>query len=321
MYDADDYPHQIGTEPNFSESMYFHFADTASGLNGFLRLANRPNEGRGERTVCIFLQDGRVAFSFARPRFANPLDFRAGGLAVEIEEPFTRHRVTYDGDAHLLADPSLMSDPKTALSTSPTVPVQAELAFRAASGTWADSLDKEMEFVANHYEQFMTVTGTVEVGGQSFEIDGRGVRDHSWGPRSWQAPYFYRWIHGSRDGFGFAAGILGKRDAPTGMGGFVWEGTEVHALDEVHIRTTWAQGSDDDMRTIKLVATAGDRTWSLAGTVDNAVPLRNRTEAGTTRILENALRWSHEGHEMLGVAEYLDQVVDGVPVGNDAYDR
>ncbi len=43
----DDYTHVVGPEHNFNESMYFEFHDPATGLGGFLRLANRPNEGIG----------------------------------------------------------------------------------------------------------------------------------------------------------------------------------------------------------------------------------------------------------------------------------
>jgi hypothetical protein len=66
----DDHVHPIGPEPNFNESMYFHFHDPAHQIGGFLRLANRPNEGRGERTVCLYMPDGTVAFGFDRPKLA-----------------------------------------------------------------------------------------------------------------------------------------------------------------------------------------------------------------------------------------------------------
>ena len=46
----DDHPHPIGPEPNFNESQYFHFYDSTARVGGFLRLANRPNEGRGWTT-------------------------------------------------------------------------------------------------------------------------------------------------------------------------------------------------------------------------------------------------------------------------------
>jgi hypothetical protein len=321
MHESDDFPHSIGPEPNFNESMYFQFAELASGLNGFVRLANRPNEGRGERTICLFCPDGRVGFSFSRPIFADPAILDAGGVTIEIQSPFKRQHVSYVGDVSILDNPAAMRDPRAALTGSPTEPALIELTFTSAATAWADSLDKKGDFVANHYEQFMTVDGTVDIGGQVTHLAGRGLRDHSWGPRSWQAPYFYRWIHGSRDSFGFAAGILGSPDGEPTMGGFIWEGEDIHPLDEVDIRTTWAPSSIYEMQLVSLTAVASGRRWSLSGKVETAIPLRSRTADGTTRILENSMRWSHEGEEMLGIAECLDQIIDGEPVGVAAYDQ
>jgi hypothetical protein len=45
------------------------------------------------------------------------------------------------------------------------------------------------------------------------------------------------------------------------------------------------------------------------------VPLRNRRDGKTTRITEGMTRWRHGSLEGSGLAEYLDQIVDGRPVG------
>src|SRR5262249_13037124 len=84
----DDYLHPVGPEANFNESMYFQFHDATHRIGGFLRLANRPNEGRGERTVCLYLSDGCVAFGFARPTFPSNERFHAGGLSINVVSPF-----------------------------------------------------------------------------------------------------------------------------------------------------------------------------------------------------------------------------------------
>ncbi|WP_433709321.1 hypothetical protein ACQP2U_22680 [Nocardia sp. CA-084685] len=56
----------------------------------------------------------------------------------------------------------------------------------------------------------MAVAGAITVDGTVFEIAGAGLRDHSWGPRSWQAPWFYRWLHGSSPQFGFMGAFFDK---------------------------------------------------------------------------------------------------------------
>ena len=49
----------------------------------------------------------------------------------------------------------------------------------------------------------------IRVGDEEWEVDGYGLRDHSWGPRFWQAPWWYRWltVNFGEDG-GFVVSII-----------------------------------------------------------------------------------------------------------------
>ena len=155
---ADDYVHPIGPEPNFNESMYFHFFDPLHRVGGFVRLANRPNEGRGERTVCLYLADGSVAFGYARPEFADSSRFDAGGLTVESVVPFERLRVSFEGLVNVLDDPAAMADPKAALSASPTAQCNIGFDLTALAPPHAETFDGDGEsFAPNHYEQLLSL--------------------------------------------------------------------------------------------------------------------------------------------------------------------
>ena len=44
----DEYTHPIEAAENFNESMYFNLFDPERKLGGWFRLANRPNEGKGD---------------------------------------------------------------------------------------------------------------------------------------------------------------------------------------------------------------------------------------------------------------------------------
>ena len=46
----------------------------------------------------------------------------------------------------------------------------------------------------HHYEQPGSLAGVLEVGGARVPIAGRGMRDHSWGVRDWQAVPYWRWF-------------------------------------------------------------------------------------------------------------------------------
>ena len=62
----DEYTHPIEAAENFNESMYFNVFDPERRIGGWFRLANRPNEGRGEMSCCVYLPDGRIGFMLDR---------------------------------------------------------------------------------------------------------------------------------------------------------------------------------------------------------------------------------------------------------------
>jgi hypothetical protein len=317
---TDDYVHPVGPEPNFNESMYFHFHDAKAGLGGFLRLAKRPNEGRGERTVCLYLPDGSVAFGFARPDVDADDSFYGAGLTVEVVEPFQHVRVTFAGTVNLLSDPAALRDPKAALASTPRTGCTVSLDLRAAAPPYAETFDGDGEsFAPNHYEQLMTVNGSLTLGDTTNDLTGFGLRDHSWGPRSWQAPHFYRWVHGSAHGLGFMGAYFGAADGADRSGGFVWDGTDLHVCDDVEVSTE--RDDESQPRSVTVVLTAARRRWVFRGDVDAVVPLRHRRAdddggLNATRIAEAATEWTAEdGTTLHGMSEYLDQVHDGQLVG------
>lgn len=320
MRPEDDYTHPVGSEPNFNESMYFHFHDPGQQVGGFLRLANRPNEGRGEMTVCLYLPDGAVAFAYARPKIISNESFDAGGMRFVVREPMRRIDVSYSGEVFVLHDPSVLADPKSAFRSSPNAPCSLELELSMTAPVFDHSFDTdEGSFAPNHYEQVHSARGRLRVGDKVIPVSGHGHRDHSWGPRYWQTPWFYRWIHGSCADFGFMGAWFGSPDGSSIRGGFVWDGQELHDLDGLEIRNE--RDDRDEQAAIDAVLHSGDREWKVRGTVLSNVPLRNRRanddgELQVTRIVEGLTRWTlSDGRVLHGMSEYLDQIIDGRPVG------
>ncbi|HXQ62373.1 MAG TPA: hypothetical protein VN796_08560 [Acidimicrobiales bacterium] len=318
--------HELGPEPNFNESMYFNVFDADKRLGGFFRLGNRANEGTGEMTACLYLPDGRVAFMFRRPAVTDNSAFDAAGMRFEVVEPFTELRVTYRGHVVLLDDPLEMSDPRAAFNGNPHVDCAVALTYRGRSAMFGGEPDLPAErpgeeFARGHYEQLVEASGTVEVGEARWEIDGYGLRDHSWGPRYWQAPWYYRWLTANfGPGFGFMGSRIARRDGPGTRGGFVWDGTTLHLCTDFRIRSVW-EGEDQYHRALVADLVTGDRTWSVTGRVLNLIPLRNRRRGPdgmemVTRISEGLTEWTlDDGRTGFGLSEYLDQIIDGHPVG------
>ena len=93
----------------------------------------------------------------------------------------------------------------------------------------------------------------------------------------------------------------------------------MHLCDDFRITSTWDE--ERYHRSIDALLSSQGETWHVSGRVLNLVPLRNRRTDpdGTdllTRISEGLTEWTlDDGRKGYGLSEYLDQIVDGIPVG------
>jgi hypothetical protein len=326
----DDYLHPADADPNFNESRYYNFFDRGTGLGGWMRMGNRPNEAHAEMTVCLYLPDGRVGFIFKRPRIEGHLAHDAGGLRFEVVAPYEEHRVSYDGSVCVLANPRDMADPSSAFARNPYEPCAVDLRLTAAAlpsgGEPEWDVDEEPapgsshQFARGHTEQQMAITGVVQVGAQRFDVTGGlGLRDHSWGPRVWQSIWWYRWITASFGPVGIGCTIRGERgvDRPN-VSGHVHDLARHGDARPVPVREMELTSDYDDEgfpTANRVVVTTDDHVYELRGEIWSSIPLRNRREGQVTRLTENMTRWSCGDLVGAGLSEYLDQVVDDLPVG------
>jgi hypothetical protein len=315
--------------------MYFNVYDPKVDLGAWFRLGNRANEGYAEMTTCIYLPGTTVGFMYGRPHIENNDAFDAGGMRFEVIEPFKELKVTYEGKVALLADPGAMRDPRKAFTEAEHVDAAVDLTYYgvspmmggepvpaegdkrpAATGEAgaAPGASDGMQFARGHYEQHVGARGTIEVGADRFEIDGFGLRDHSWGPRSWQAPYWYRWLtcNAGADA-GFMVSVIASRDGKVRRSGVLFENGEYTPIIDAQIETDW--NADYDQQRLRCVAKTPDREIEITGSVKSFIPLRNRREGKVTRIGEGLTEYVWEGKTGYGLSEYLDQIEDGVPVG------
>lgn len=330
MEPQDEYMHALESATNFNESMYFNVYDPSERVGGFLRLGNRANEGYAELTTCLYLPDGRVAFMFNRPKISDNDAFDAGGTRFEVVTPFEELRTTYDGKVAVLSEPLQMAHPRKAFTENPWVDAHVDLTHRGVSPMYGGepvnddgsplSHDYSGGFARGHYEQHMSVTGTIGVGDQEWQVNGFGLRDHSWGPRYWQAPWWYRWLTANFGAdFGFVVSIIASRDGGRRYGGMVLRDGVYEHITAATIETDW-HGDDQYHSEVRATATTARDTYEITGRVLNLIPLRNRRESPegeqlVTRISEGMTEWSCDGRTGYGLSEYLDQIVDGHPVG------
>ncbi|MEO5722822.1 MAG: hypothetical protein ABIQ39_03425 [Ilumatobacteraceae bacterium] len=339
---SDEYMHELGPEQNFNESMYINCFDPVNQVGGWFRMGNRANEGTAEMTVCLYLPPApgdaggtrRVGFMFKRPAIANNDVLAGAGLTWTMVRPFEELRVDYTGKILVLDEPEQMAEPRRAFRDNPTVDAEIHITFtgQGRSSMFGGEPDQPHEapgeeFAKGHYEQLVHASGTMQVGDEEWSIEGHGLRDHSWGPRYWQAPWYYRWLTANVSSeFGFMASRVAKKDGPGTRGGFVWENGQMHLCDDFQLTTT-TRGDDQYHDRIEglLRSSRSGREWRFSGDVINLIPLRNRRQDPDgnwlmTRISEGMTRWTVQSGEFAGqtgygLSEYLDQIIDDVPVG------
>jgi hypothetical protein len=307
-------------------STYYNFFDPGTRTGGFVRFGNRPNEGYAEMTTCFYLPDGRIAFMFGRPQISTNASHDAGGLRFEVTKTFAEHRVTYRGRCCMLSNPLEMAEPREAFTKNPHAPVELDVRWLGLSPVWGGEVrtpfdgqwigrrseDAESSFAKGHIEQHGKATGSLVVDGQRFELDAPGLRDHSWGPRYWQSPKYYRWLTMSfGDDLGAVPLLNVGRDGKEVHSGYVYrKGKENEWITHVEIETEFTGEQKLHDRIEVRARTAGGETLAIRGKVLSMIPLRNRRSGKVTRIAEGLTEWRWGDRVGYGLAEYLDHLVD-----------
>ena len=309
----DEFTHTVGAEPNYNESMYFNFFDPALRLGGFLRIGNRPNEGYAEMTATVFLPDGRVLFDFQRPKIAGNAGFDAGGTRFEVLEPTEHLRTSYRGSPVALREPREMTDPRRAFTSNPRISVSIDLEHSAVGPMYGSAQDEaeadaphEQQFAKAHYEQHMRVIGSVEIDGDRVELSAHGLRDHSWGPRYWQAIEGYEWLTMNfGDDLGAMVSVIRRPGKPPRIGGVVVRGEEIDPIADAFIAVEYEPG-ELFHRELKVDAlTRGGERLAIVGRVLSFIPLRNRREGRTTHVGEGMTEWRLGDRTGFGLSELL----------------
>ncbi|AXK32476.1 hypothetical protein DVA86_07215 [Streptomyces armeniacus] len=318
----DEYMHEPTGHPQFNESAYYNFVDGDSGFAVLIRMGNRVNEGHAEVTVLLYLPGGRAAIRFDRAQIDSNDAFEAAGLRFEVVEPLRKIKVTFDGTGYLLERGTALEDPKRAFADSPVVPVRLELhydnvvpVYGLGGGSGIEGAEDSI--AVGHYQGPCSVKGWVEVGGERREIDGLGFRDHSWGPRKWQGPRYWRWIScmtDERNGFVAWSQRIGDARAPGN--GMVLRDGFVELVNKVTVESDYTDSAPyyaTGMR-VSMWTEAGERV-EASGSVFHVVPLRNRRDGEVARLAEYLVKLDYQGATGYGISEYHDRMTDGVPAG------
>ena len=321
MRPEDEMTHSPDASVNFNESVYTNGFNTTSPVGGWMRLGNRVNEGYAELSVCLYLPDGRIACQFQRPSIANNDRFDAGGLSYSVIEPLKKVSMTFDGEMLIVEDPNALRDPKALFANGARLPVRVHWVHEAESpvhgGEPVNDAVQTMygrDFSLGHFNQHGRVRGEISVGDDNWTIDGRGWRDHSWGPRYWQAIYYYRlFIANFPNGDGFMLLKITDKSGASRRVGVLLVGRQYEEIVDMDLSTQWSDKQDPAR--VNIGVRTAKRKAVIAGEIIRLAPLRNRRKANgqtlETRIAEGFTRFSWDDRLGYGMTEYIERIEGG----------
>ena len=325
MRPEDERTHPPDASVNFNESVYTNGFDTVSPVGGWMRLGNRVNEGHAELSVCLYLPDGRIACQFRRPAITDNARFEAGGISYAVIEPLRSVSMRYDGDLVIVTDPDALRDPKALFASGPRLPGHVHWVHEAESpvhggepvGDHVETMYGR-DFSLGHFNQHGRVRGEIRVGDERWSIDGRGWRDHSWGPRYWQAIYYYRlFIANFDDGSAFMLLKITDRFGVARRRGVLLVDGRYEEITDMDVMTEWTDRKDPAR--VRIGVRTARRKAVIDGEVLRLAPLRNRRQADgetlVSRIAEGFTRFTWDGRPGYGMTEYIERIEDGEVVG------
>ena len=223
---------------------------------------------------------------FQRPDGHHQRRLRRGGHALRRGRALRgAPRVATTGPVVLLDDPAEMADPRRAFTTNPTRRVLGGARLpRWLVAMFGGEPDQPRRAprrgvrprplrAARGGDGHRTRSAT-----QEWTVDGHGLRDHSWGPRYWQAPWYYRWLTANfGPDFGFMGSRIARRDGAGTRGGFVWDGKAPARCATTSASAPRGSGERPlPPRDRRRARHRRPRRSPCTGTVLQLIPLRNR---------------------------------------------
>lgn len=218
----DEIPHAIGKDECWNESVWLHFLDPETGVNGILRIGHEPNWQGGHSAIWTLVQTPNWCY---KRDGLTPL--KSGDLTATGFKSAGTHSFDFTGrGCHwVVKDRDFFLD-------LTIVDYHAPLSF------WPKH--SEMESIApNHTEGPGSVSGTIVIKGEEFKlVNVLGYRDHSWGARHWDNLRSHRWV-GTNFGPDFNCNAMCWLDEKENLGryGYVRRGETIYVTHDVDIVT------------------------------------------------------------------------------------
>jgi hypothetical protein len=293
--------HQPGQDKEWNESFYFNFYDREQDICAFMRIGLKPNMNERSMFCFLMMPDGSlVGIKDQEGMGEGSLFVRS--LRFEKVEAEKKWKLSFNGSMARMHG-----------SSKEPVAVLFALEFDTLNNTfdYRECVSGENERISQkvaseHLEQYGRATGTLMVGGETFEVNGLGERDHSWGVRDWNAPKMWIWLTAEFDeqvAFNLTKLFIEEAEVSAG---FVHEGGRNIPLIKATVNAT----VDADGRPRALDLIMGDKDgneYRASAEVLKAaqMPFPSRDGKTISVMHETLAEYTYRGMKGYGIAEFL----------------
>jgi hypothetical protein len=311
--DSDDFPHPPQGDASWSESFLVQAFCPGNGI-GFYAHSNRCSFDTAlwSEVVAVYLPGDRFAVAKG---FGHGLsEHQVGGsLSFEAPRPFEENVTRYRGAAQLIDGRILRDGPAP---SGMHVGLDVELRHHAMGAPFGVGDVRRGNFGQTHYEQHFTCPGHIVLDGERIDIEGTGMRDHTWGPRDLSVMGNHFWFHGEfPDGRWLSTMYITRRGGGDALLNFhvIGDGTGMtHASLVSHEALIDAESQAFDPWRIELQI--GEETHEICGEIIAPMPFSfvgpvemtlgtDRTPRASHVVYESQARLNWNGQTGHGLCE------------------
>ena len=205
----DEWPHAFDPAVEWwNESWFWDWFDADGRVAGHCRLGTHPNQQRAWIWYYHYADGEWIVVEESRLPLADLCRAKSGGPETNagICFAYERHGLAFswEPDAALRSGRfqfsgfgRVLTGPRAGMIQPVSADLRVEALGAAHSPGRANAPGHEsQQFPASRMEQPIAVSGTLSAAGVQTAFEGRGERDHSWGPRHWNLEWTFLVLNG-----------------------------------------------------------------------------------------------------------------------------
>lgn len=285
-----DYPRD--EERAWKENWYFNFIDRRNNAWGINHISLERHKQRARFSAFHVVDGETLMYLNYIPLAEHFTELTDGKLRVEFVEPHKRFHLAFEGPNH---------------SVDLTYLARFEVFDYAEKEDGSLAGEKESLSI-RHYEQALTVSGTLTKAGAARPIDCLGHRDHSWGYRDETNIAGWNWIAVQFPARTINVSQVRIDGLPPMSRGFVSEAEGNTGIRKVRIVSTERKEDGIPLQSVFEAVDERGRAWTLTSRRFSGLVLPLSEKGKDVVVYENFSEYTlgETGEQGVGIDEYLE---------------